>query len=248
MTARRPRARSVRGVLLLLTGLLCAITIVGSPNLAHAEDDDVLANSPVVRRQLMPRAGRHELAGLFGTSLGDPYVRNLLPGVRYDWHLFDWLSVGGRLQFGIPVTTAMFEEIDTKVAHSNESFEMEASSLRFIGLCHASVSPLVGKLLAFSSLPVNFDLHFDLSAGVVGVGSNGPDLEAGVGFSFGAGGGVRIFLSRVLALTFDLQAISADRALSVNRDSKEAGGKTRFNMIFDVGLSFFMPPKLTRGD
>ena len=101
---------------------------------------------------------------------------------------------------------------------------------------------LAADLLDDLDKPSVFDLHFDLSAGVVGVGSNGPDLEAGVGFSFGAGGGVRIFLSRVLALTFDLQAISADRALSVNRDSKEAGGKTRFNMIFDVGLSFFMPP------
>ena len=166
MTARRQMAPWIHGGLLVLVAALC----VGTPRLAQAEDD-VLANSPVVRRQLMPRAGRHEVAALFGTSVGDPYVRNLLPGVRYDWHLFDWLSVGGRLQFGIPVETAMFEEIDTKVARSNETFEMEASNLSFIGLAHASVSPLVGKLLTFSSLPVNFDIHFDLCAGVVGVGS-----------------------------------------------------------------------------
>ncbi len=247
MTARQTATARIPVRFLLLAGALCTAAVTFTPAPAAAEDD-VLANSPVVRRQLMPRAGRHEVAGLFGLSVGDPYVRNLLPGVRYDWHLFDWLAVGGRLQFGIPLETAMFEEIDTKVARNNETFEMEASSLRFIGLAHASVSPLVGKLLTFSSLPVNFDLHFDLSIGIVGTGSTGTNLDTGAGISFGAGGGVRIFLSRVLALTFDLQAITADRPLSVNRDSKEVGAKTRFNTIFDVGLSFFMPPKLSRGD
>lgn len=240
-----PLSAATRSVLLAVA---LALAVSAAPQVAHADDDDVLANSPMVRRQLLPRAGRHELAGIFGTSVGDPYVRNLLPGVRYDWHLFDWLAVGARLQFGIPVQSAMFEEIDTKVTAGNETFEMEASNLRFIGLVHASVSPLVGKLLTFSSSPVNFDLHLDLSGGVVGVGTNGNNIDAGVGLSLGVGGGLRIFLSRVLALTVDLQAITADRALSVNRDSKEDGGKVRFNTIVNFGLSFFMPPKLTRGD
>ena len=246
MISRLLQSKVTRPILWPLALTLLLLTAMPTP--AHAEDDDVLANSPVVRRQLLPRAGRHEVAGLFGTSVGDPYIRNLLPGVRYDWHWFDWLSIGGRLQFGIPVQSDLFEEIDTKVARTNESFEMEASSLRFIGLVHASVSPLVGKLLTFSSTPVNFDLHFDLSGGVVGINSNGSNIAAGISPSFGVGGGVRIFLSRVVALTFDLQAMTADRALSVNRDSKEAGGKVRFNTVVGAGLSFFMPPKLSRGD
>ncbi|GEM_PF-3307418 len=212
-------------------------------------DEDVLENSPVVRRQLQYRESRHEVSGVVGLSLSDPFVRNVLPGIRYDYHTFDWLSIGARVLVGIPVQTAMFESVDEKVARSNETFVMEATSLRFAFLAHTSVSPVVGKLLAFDSLPINFDIHFDLIAGVVAVGSTGDNIEGtGIQFTGGAGGGLRIFISKVLAFTADLQTLVIDRPMSVNRDSKAAGGKSRFNGLALVGLSFFMPPELTRAD
>jgi len=247
MTVRHSNAAWTRRWLILLIAAVATTSLVATPRQAHA-DDDVLANSPMVRRQLMPRAGRHEVAGVFGMSLADPYVRNFLPGVRYDWHLFDWLSVGARLQFGIPFTTALFDEIDTKVGRNNQTFEMEASTLQFLGMAHVSVSPLVGKFLVFASLPVNFDVHFDVMAGVVNTGSTGTNIEPAVEFAGGFGGGVRVFLSRVLALSFDLQAVGVDRPLSINRDSKEVPGTFAFSTIFNVGVSFFMPPELTRGE
>lgn len=246
-TAAIGRRPPPRHLLTALGGLLCVCATFAGPATVQAQED-VLANSPVARRLLQFRASRHELAGVFGTTLGDAYVRNLLPGARYDWHWFDWLSLGGRLQVGIPIQTAMFEEIDVKVTKNNETFEMEATHLSFLAMAHVSVSPMVGKMLAFSSLPIAYDLHFDLSGGLVSVGSSGSNLTAKIGPSVGVGGGMRIFFSRLIALTLDLQAITANRALSVNRDSKEAGGKTRFNTVANVGLSFFMPPKLSRGE
>lgn len=227
-----------------------ACTLVGvlPGNVAAAESDDVLKNAPVVRRQLQYRAARHEVTGIFGLTLGDPFVRNFLPGARYDYHLFDWLGFGGRLQVGVPVQTATFAEVDTKVARSNETFEMEATNLQLLATAHVSVSPVVGKLLVFDSLPINFDVHFDLSAGIASVASSGDNIETGIGFAGGAGGGLRIFLSRVLALTFDLEGLLVDRALSVNRDSKMTGRKARFNTLASFGLSFFMPPKLRRAE
>ena len=125
---------------------------------------------------------------------------------------------------------------------------MEATNLQLLATGHVSVSPVVGKLLAFDSLPINFDVHFDLSAGIASVASSGENIGAGIGFAGGAGGGLRIFFSRVLALTVDLEALLVDRALSVNRDSKESGAKARFNKIVTFGISFFMPPKLKRAE
>ena len=245
MTTTRPtfRAwlRAPQALVLSLVVVACSF----SPSSAWA-DEDVLAGSPVVRKNLMYRAARHEVSGMIGMSLADPYVRNVLPGARYDYHLFDWLSVGGRLQVGIPVRTNLYDEIDTKVTANNDTFAMEASTLRFVTVAHVSVSPLVGKLLAGGSFPIQFDVHLDLMGGVVGVGSTGDDLPTGVGLALGAAGGVRVFLSRVLALNIELQALSSDRAMSVNRDSKETGRKTRFSTIFNVGVSFFMPPILRR--
>ncbi|HAN30452.1 MAG TPA: hypothetical protein DCQ06_02540, partial [Myxococcales bacterium] len=98
-----------RLALCLATMLL--VSAVMQPHRVCAEED-VLSGSPVVRKNLMYRAARHEINGMIGMTLADPYVRNVLPGVRYDYHLFDWLSVGGRLQVGIPVVTNLYNEID----------------------------------------------------------------------------------------------------------------------------------------
>lgn len=234
----------------LRVSLLCLVTLgalAASPSLAHAEDD-VLAGSPVVRRNLQYRAARHEVAGLVGFTVGDPYVRSILPGARYDYHLYDWLSVGARLQAGVPVLSATYEEVETKVTRNNDTFVMEGTSLRFLGLGHVSISPLIGKMLAFSSVPIQFDVHVDLLGGIVNVASTGDALATGTGLSLGAAVGYRVFISDVLALTMDLQGISANRALSVNRDSKETGRKVRFNTVVNIGVAFFMPPKLRRAD
>lgn len=226
-----------------------ALAAILTPSLTYASNaDDVLENAPVVRRQLQLRAARHEVTGLMGLTLADPFIRNVMPGARYDYHMFDWLGFGGRLQVGVPMQAATFSDVDVKVARSNETFVMEATNLQLLATAHVSVSPVVGKLLAFDSLPINFDVHFDLSAGVASVASTGENIRTGVGFAGGAGGGIRIFFSRVLALTVDLEALLVDRALSVNRDSKETGRKARFNKIVNFGVSFFMPPKLKRAE
>ena len=226
--------------------ILCSALVVSLPSTASAED--VLEGNPVVRRQLQYRASRHEIGALVASTLGDIYVRNMLPGIRYDWHLFEWLSIGSRLHFGVPISTTTFEQIETKVGTHNETFEMEASHLRFVGLSHISVSPLVGKMLFYDKAAADFDLHFDLLAGMVNVGSNGKNLETGWTTAFGLGVGVRVFLSKIIALTFDIQTLAIDRALAVNRDNKAAGAKARFNPLISVGLSVLLPTKLTRGE
>ena len=154
--------------------------------------------------------------------------------------------MGARFQIGVPLTTTTFDQIEKKVVSNN--FAMEASHLRFIGLGHISVSPLVGKMLLYSETAADFDLHFDLMAGVASVGSNGNNLETGSTTAFGLGGGIRVFISKMVAVTFDMQIIAVDRALSVNRDNKAAGAKARFNPIISVGLSFLLPTKLKRGE
>ena len=77
---------------LLTLAVVCSAATVSLPVTAVAEE--VLEDSPVVRRQLQYRASRHEIGGLVASTLGDIYVRNLLPGVRYDW----W-APGSRLAF-----------------------------------------------------------------------------------------------------------------------------------------------------
>ncbi len=226
---------------------LVALLLLPALSAGEAFADDVLAGAKPVRRSLLMRESRHEVTGLAGISLGDPYVRNILLGARYDMHLYDWLSVGGRLQVGVPVTTETYGEVDTKVTRANDTFAMEATSLRFLGLAHVSVSPVVGKLLIFGQSPTQYDLHVDLLGGLAAVGSTGDTLTTGASLALGVGAGFRLFFSDVLALNVGLETLTSDRALAVNRDSKESGKKLRFNTLLNIGVSFFMPPKVRRG-
>lgn len=230
---------------LALAALIVSLAPVVGPRAAAA--DDVLAGAKPVRGALLMRESRHEVTGLGGITLGDAYVRNILLGARYDMHLYDWLSVGGRLQVGVPVTTATYDEVDVKVTRTNDTFAMEASSLRLLGLAHVSVSPVIGKLMLFGRSPTQYDLHVDLLGGLAAVGSTGDALTTGPGLALGVGAGFRLFFSNVVALNVGLETLTTDRAISVNRDSKEAGKKLRFNTLLNIGVSFFMPPKVRRG-
>jgi hypothetical protein len=221
----------------LLARLLACLLVAGLGAMlwpTHACAEDVLEGTPVVRRNSLYRQGRHELAAVFGATLGDPYVRNMLPGVRYDFHLRDWLALGADVLVGIPIDTPASQTIEAKILASkvNPNFTMETTHLRFI---------------AFGSLPVNFDFHVNLSIGVASV-SGTPNIPQTMSVAPGVGGGVRVFVSRVVALTFDLSDVFVSRTLAVTRDSKATPPSFQDSLLFTGGLSFFMPPDLERAE
>lgn len=240
-----------------LTGLwrFCALflALVAALSAAPAWADDVLEGTPVVRRNLQYRAGRQEIGVLFGSSLGDMYVRNLLPGARYDFHLTDWLSIGADLQVGIPIDTATKIDIERKVTAKNDTFQMEASRIALLAGGRVSVAPVTGKYMLLSSLPMQYDFHVNLSLGVAstpGIDTVGVGGKKAPTFSLapGIGGGVRVFLSRVLAITVDLNDVFINRVLAINDDSQPSSEGYLQHLVLNAGLSFFVPPDLKRAD
>ncbi len=226
-----------------------AVMVVALPS-ALALADDVLEGSPVVRRNSLYRADRQEIGVVLGLSLGDSYKRNLLPGARYDLHLTDWISVGADLMVGIPLETAASKEITVKVTKQNDTFVMETSRIALIAGGHVVVAPISGKLMLLDSLPVHYDLHVNLGVGVAstpGISANGSPPQS-FGVSPWVGGGGRLFVSRVLAFTADVNNFFIKRTLSVNRDSQAPGAAFTDQLIFSVGASFFVPPTLKRAE
>ncbi len=219
---------------------------------APAVADDVLEGTPVVRRNSLYRAGRQEIGVVFGTSLGDPFVRNLLPGAHYDAHLTDWLAIGADLVVGIGLDTGMKGEISAKVSKHNETFDMQTSRLALMAGGHASIAPMSGKFMLLASLPLHWDLHVNLGAGLAST----PGITASSGgkapptFSVApwVGGGGRIFLSRVLAVTADLNSWFISRTLSVDRNNQPPGAAFAGQLVFTAGVSFFVPPDLKRAE
>ncbi len=206
----------------------------------------------MVRRTTQYRGGRQELGGLFGMSLGDPYVRNLLPGVRYDVHVTDWWSIGADLLVGIPVRTSAANDIEQKVSKFNDTFTMEASRIALLAGLRTSIAPFTGKAMLLGSLPVQYDVHLNLSLGFASTpGINvAPGSAPPPSFSIapGVGGGMRVFVSKSIAVTVDLNDVFINRVLSVNRNSQVPGAAFDHNLIATAGLSLFFPSDLRRAD
>jgi hypothetical protein len=217
-----------------------------SPTAAFAaEEQDVLAGSPVVRRQLLFRDGRHELGGRVASTLGDPYTVSLLPGLRYDYHVFDWLAVGTDIYVGIPVKLGFQDEIQSRVERANDEFTMEATSLSFAGLIRASVAPFSGKSMLFDVLPLKFDVHLDLGGGVAGI-RGGTEIGNSISPAFAVGGGLRTFVTEVIAFEAGVNFLFAKRTYSVNRDNQVPGDAFVAHPILQLGASIFLPRKIRR--
>ena len=53
-----------------------------------------LAGAPAVRQLRMHRDGRFDLAAHATFTLLDEFRRGIMPGLRLNYHFFDWLGVG----------------------------------------------------------------------------------------------------------------------------------------------------------
>ena len=233
----------------LLRIILAAMVVLSA---ANAVADDVLEGTPVVRRNNLYRAGRQEIGVVFGASLGDPYERNFFPGARYDIHLADWIAIGADLLVGIGLRTGMAGEIETKVTKLNETFAMQTSRLALVAGGHAAVTPFSGKFMLFGSVPMHFDIHMNMGAGVANasgiVATSGGSQSSSISLTPWIGGGGRIFVSRVLAVTADLNDYFVKRTLAVDRNNQPPPAAYSGQLILTVGLSFFVPPDLKRAD
>lgn len=230
---------------LLAAGLLAGLASTMVPAVALAEDD-VLADAPVVRRNLEMRNGRQEIGVTFASTLADPYVRNLLPGVRYDFHLTDWLSIGADALIGIPMDTALAAEVEKKTIKSNDTFEMEATHLSFLADLRASVAPVAGKFLV-GKVPVTFDVHVNLGIGGASVAGT-TSIPGKFSIAPLAGGGLRVFVSQFVAVNADINNYFIDRTLSVDRNNKAPGTTFQSNVVGGLGVTFFLPTGVRRAD
>lgn len=234
----------------LLALVLGAAALLTAP---VALADDVLEGTPVVRRNLQYRAGRQEIGALFGSSLGDLYVRNLLPGARYDYHIADWISVGADLQVGIPMETETRRQVEEKVTKNNDTFQMETSRIAVLASGRTSIAPVTGKYMLLGSLPMHYDFHVNLSLGFAstpGIDAVAVGGKKAPSFSLapGVGAGVRVFLTRVVAVTVDLNDVFINRVMAVTRDGQPSTEAWVQHLVLTAGLSFFVPPDLKRAD
>jgi hypothetical protein len=121
----------------ILVAALAALGALGLPSEAAAEELQLsgpLAGAPAVRNMRLYRKGRVELAPNVSFTILDEYRHQIVFGLRANYGIFDWLSVG---VWGGLTTSMLGADIDTHLTSEIQTNAVEARN------CHAT-NPVEG--------------------------------------------------------------------------------------------------------
>lgn len=169
-----------------------------------------LEEQVAIRHRYELRKGRFEVGPSFGFALNRAFMNAVVLGLRAQYHINDYLSVGTEWTFGINFRSPLTNELDDTykdepgTGNPQELFNtnvQKLSRLDVLGDIRLAFTPFSGKMGVFSALFLGYDLYVfggvafgktsnDFSAG--GVGTPDGDVDAtnekfNVGFAWGLG-------------------------------------------------------------
>ena len=164
----------MRKLSLVLFGL---IVLAAPPVLAQKTNP--LDGQPEVRRRLMLRDSRFEVAPQVGFAINRDFYHTILFGLKAEYHISDWISIGANFGYGaVNVRTGLADNIlgqlpdsyDASTAKqlipSKAMAEKPMLKLNMLVGAQANVTPFFGKMALFSKLFFNYDFY-----GFVGFGA-----------------------------------------------------------------------------
>jgi outer membrane beta-barrel protein len=203
--------------------------------------------------QLYEKAGRFELTLLGATSIDDAFYRKYFGTLRAGYHFTEFLSASAFFSSGLVgksgSDTVCPANQGCRPATKAELYQVPGR-LRSLAGAEVAFTPVYGKLNLFAEKVAHFDLglllgadwisHDEiLSANQALVQGLTPRAQSTVGGHVGVG--VRLFLSRALALRWEFK----DYVYAVkvpNLQQSGRGGMDVQNQLFtELGLSVFFP-------
>ncbi len=235
----------------IFAALVLGTLLSAAPSLAVAQSRS-LQTGPVVRRQLLYRSDRFELAPSLGMALGSVYQPTAILTVGGRYHQTNSFALGLNVNLGLlnldTSIASNFEEIALDEAASDRPALEYARPLLMTDF-HLAYVPLAGKVNLFGKHIIHYDIY--LSAGVGGamVSSDAEDLS---GFEFGPalGVGMRTFVTDQIAVNFLFQdylyaGADAQRFCCGPGGVPESADESfRNHAIGSVGISVFFPPEV----
>lgn len=233
--------------------LIPLVLMLLSGGQAAAQSFD-MQSAPVLKRAAQWREGRTEISMGLGDTFNTPYFHNVLVRVGVAQHLNNWLSVGGALGYGLPVKTALAEEIESK-SSTKTDFHMPATHLGFMGEGFLSFIPFYGKELLLGRSAYAFDFHVDLGAAYMqNIWNKDADVNAADEGLFApcGGAGIRVFVKDNIAIRLDvrdylakMQTHAVRTGLPGAQEWEPAPSEWRNNLVVALGISVFLPSEVT---
>ena len=200
-----------------------------------------LDEGPIVRRQLLYRSDRLEVATSLGHSLTGTYQRTAFLASALNYHLTNTFSMGLNAAWGaLRYNTQLMDEIESTTPSIARTLSV-AETVLYTDF-HLGYVPYYGKFNFLERKTVNFDFH--LVAGAAGdlVLSDSDQLS---GFKFGPsfGAGMRFFINGDTAINVEVTDHIYSMA-DVQRESQRVEERFTHQVMLSVGASFFVTGEL----
>lgn len=214
------------------------------------DEESIDETGPVVRRRLLYRSTRLEVAPMLGMTVADAFNRNLIGGANVNFHLTNEIGIGLTAGFGLTqLSTSLRDNVEALPQLNDKLRDIEYSYIKWLVGVEGSYVPTYGKFALLTDIIVNYDFH--LIGGVAFVGEGALNAQTGedVPDSSIAGGrvaptlgvGMRFYAGDMISINLDVRDYIFSRTL-VNQSGAES--ELTNNVLVTFGVSFFLPGTL----
>lgn len=151
---------------------------------AFAEKKNPLEGQPAIRNRYEVRDNRFEVGPSFAFSLNRNLRHSFLVGLRANYHINNYFSVGTDLAYGVGFNSGLHGELadsyalapDTaNTAEKDEKYfdnllwqklNNRLSDVKFAGDIRVAFTPIQGRIGAFSKLFINYDMYIFAGLGM----------------------------------------------------------------------------------
>jgi outer membrane beta-barrel protein len=197
------------------------------------------------------KKGRFEISPSLTFTLRDAFYTKYIVGATLAYHFSDSWAIAIRGGYSFPVVSGAAQICTTeatvsgavrgcRLPHLSELDGKAPGQINFLGGADVYWEPLYGKIALWSELFVHLDFY--VVGGPALIVYSGPTSNGTAGSQpyFTAGGnigiGTRIFLTKWLTLRGEFRDI-----LYVEKVSSGNGSSFRNQLVFELGVSFFLP-------
>jgi outer membrane beta-barrel protein len=186
----------------------------------------------VVQRRLYPKAGKAEIEIGTGMIANDAFLLYLPLVARIGYHISEHWGLEASFEYNFAIDSKLRDFLQSHDAAIQATLR-DRQQLRFA--LDAVWSPLYGKLALGRRHAIHFDVYFVAGIGAVRTTAV-PEigLAAAIGPEGNIGAGVKVFLTRFLALRFEYHQYLFKHP----EDQAGEGGEMAFPSEFGLGVSF----------
>ncbi len=241
-----------------IAAAVSVLAVLCIPAVSFAQESDEpeysrpspIESSQVVRRKLLFRSTRLEVAPLVGFTLADPFNRNILAGANAGFHLTNEFGIGATFGYSLAnPETSLSESLKDPASNvpADQLNDFATTRINWVASVEGSYVPLFGKLSIMNGLILNYDFHLIFGVGFInqaGVAATGVDNLASDNVATSTvaptvGIGTRFYINDFLSFNTELRDYIYSSPVISNGLNNDADLQNR--LMLSLGISIFLP-------